>query len=516
MNGVNKPRLTPEGTSGFTSTAGIHFKPSTQGQGIALQTKLFIGGEFVAAKKGQVFDTVDPATEEVLATIHEATQEDIDDAVAAAHSAYESWSTSDGAFRRDCINRLADLFEKNAEFITEVEARDSGKPVSFAKAADIPLSIATYRYYAGWADKLTGEQIPMSSGTSKYLTYTRREPVGVCGQIIPWNFPLAMFAWKVAPALAAGCTVVIKSSEKTPLTALLMGELIRAAGIPAGVVNIVSGFGPVAGKAIAAHPLIDKVAFTGSTATARAIQHVAHATNMKRLSLELGGKSPLIICADADLEQAAAVAQKGLFLNAGQCCIASSRIFVEASVYDKFVETVAKQAAQAQLTNNQDPGCTQGPQVDEVQFKRVMGFIEQGKKEGARVVTGGSRHGERGYYVQPTVFADVSDDMVIAKEEIFGPVMSVLKFDKLEEAIRRANNTEYGLGAGVCTRDIGKALSIAHKVRAGTIYVNCYDVFDPAAPFGGFKESGIGRELGADALNLYTEKKTVVVDLAHN
>jgi aldehyde dehydrogenase (NAD+) len=339
------------------------------------------------------------------------------------------------------------------------------------------------------------------------LCMTRREAVGVCGMVIPWNFPILMFAWKAAPALACGCTFVMKSSEKTPLTALRLGELFVEAGFPAGVVNVLSGFGPTAGEAISRHPDIDKVAFTGSTGVGHAIMKAAAESNLKRVSLELGGKSPLIVCADADLKKAAKVAQLGIFLNSGQCCIASSRVYCAAAVYDEFVAE-CKALATSGAGNWEDQ-----PLVDKIQFDKVLGYLETGKAEGATLTCGGQKSGDKGYFVQPTIFSNVTDNMKIAHEEIFGPVISILKFDELEDAIARCNNTKFGLGAGVMTRDVGRALAVSRKLRAGTVYVNCWNYFDSAAPFGGFKESGHGRDLGEAALDNYTESKTILIPI---
>jgi len=406
--------------------------------------------------------------------------------------------------------KLSDLMARDRAALAEVESMDNGKPVHIADAADISLAIKCLRYYAGWADKIQGKTIPVD-GTN--FVYTRHEAVGVCGQIIPWNFPILMFVWKIAPALACGCTVVMKTSEKTPLTGLMMANLIKEAGFPPGVVNVLSGYGPTAGKSIACHMDVDKCAFTGSTPVGKMIMGYAAQSNLKRVTLELGGKSPLIVFADADMEQAAAAADVGLFLNGGQCCCASSRIYVEEGAYDAFCAEMVKRAEAKTVGDPNDPSSDQGPQVDKIQFDKILGYIESGKKEGARCLTGGSRSGNKGYFVQPTVFADVKDDMTIAREEIFGPVMQVASFSTVEEVIKRANDTEYGLAAGVCTRDIGKALKVSHALRAGTIWVNQYDAFDCAAPFGGFKTSGQGRELGEYALHNYTEVKTVNIPI---
>jgi aldehyde dehydrogenase (NAD+) len=382
--------------------------------------------------------------------------------------------------------------------------------VAIAKAVDVHMAIETYRYYAGWADKLQGKTIPISG---PYHCYTRHEAVGVVGQIIPWNFPILMQAWKLSPALATGCTVVMKSSEKTPVTALMIGKLIVEAGFPPGVVNLLSGYGPTCGEFIVKHPGVDKIAFTGSSLVGHRIQSLCGHGRLKRLTLELGGKSPLIVFEDADVDKAVQTAQIGLFFNNGQCCIASSRVFVHEAVYEKFIEKAVAAAKAQKVIQPTDPLAFNGPLVDKLQFDRVLSFIESGKSQGARLATGGARIGDKGFFVEPTVFADVTDDMKIAQEEIFGPVMSVIKFKTEEEAIHRANTTLYGLGAGVITSDAGRAIRVANSVRAGTVYINCYNVFDPAAPFGGFKISGIGRELGEYGLQNYTEVKTVIIAL---
>lgn len=474
------------------------------------RTQLFIGGEWCDSVSGETFTTYHPATEAPIADVARANAEDIDRAVKAARKAFESgpWAKMDARDRGKVMYRLADLLEENLEELAALETLDNGKPIRDARAADLPLVVDCIRYYAGWADKISGDTIPIRGD---YFCYTRKEPVGVCGQIIPWNFPALMVAWKWGPALAAGCTIVMKPAEQTPLSCLRMAELAQEAGVPDGVINVVPGFGD-AGSALVKHPDVDKIAFTGSTETASYIMQDAAAT-LKRLTFELGGKSPNIILADCDLDAAITGAEFGLFFNQGQCCCAGSRVFVEDSIHEAFVEKVVERASQRKLGNPFDPATTQGPQVDADQFNKIMDYIERGKSAGAACLTGGEREGDRGYFVQPTVFDNVSDDMDIARDEIFGPVMSVLKFKDLDEVIQRSNATTYGLAAAVWTRDVQRAHKIAASVRAGTVWVNCYDVFDAAAPFGGFKMSGNGRELGEAALNNYTETKTVTMNL---
>ena len=475
-------------------------------------TQLLINNEWVNSVSGKRFPTINPATGEVICEVAEADAADVDKAVKAARAAFTSgeWSKMSATQRGELLYKLADLIEQNIEELARLETLDNGKPLNDSLNADLALVIACYRYYAGWADKIQGKTIPING---PYFCYTRHEPVGVVGQIIPWNFPLLMQAWKLAPALATGNTVVLKTAEQTPLSALRIGELIIEAGFPPGVVNILSGYGPTAGAAISHHMDIDKVAFTGSTEVGHLIMEAAAKSNLKRVTLELGGKSPNIVFADADMNAAIAGSHNALFFNQGQCCCAGSRLFVEESCYDEFVERSVQRAKDRIVGDPFDDKTEQGPQVDKEQFNKVMGYIESGMREGAQMLCGGSQIGDKGYFIQPTVFADVRDDMKIATEEIFGPVMSIIKFKDINEVIERANKTMYGLAAAVWTKDITKAHAIANSVRAGTVWVNCYDVFDAAAPFGGFKQSGIGRELGEYGLQQYTEIKTVTIKL---
>jgi aldehyde dehydrogenase (NAD+) len=473
------------------------------------RTQLLIGGRWLDAVSGKTFETRCPATEEKIADVAEADKADIDLAAKAARKAFESgpWSRMDARDRGRLMYRLADLIEENKDELAALESLDNGKPIRDSRAADLPLTIDCLRYYAGYADKIHGQTIPIRGN---YFCYTRKEPVGVVGQIIPWNFPMLMAAWKWGPALAAGCTIVMKPAEQTPLTCLRMADLAQEAGIPDGVINVVPGYGPTAGGAIVEHPGIDKVAFTGEHITAQIIMRNA-AQTLKRLTFELGGKSPNVIFADCDLDAAASGAHFGLYFNQGQCCCAGSRVFVEDSIHDEFVERVAGMNQQRRVGDPLDPRTEQGPQVDKAQFEKIMSMIESGRREGANCVTGGQRHGDRGFFIEPTLFTEVRDEMEIAEKEIFGPVMSVLRFSDMDELIARANNTFYGLAAAVWTRDIGKANQVAARLRAGTVWVNCYDVFDAAAPFGGFKMSGQGRELGEEGLKPYLETKTVTV-----
>lgn len=474
------------------------------------QTKMLIGGEWVDALSGETFTTYHPATEEKIADVPRATAQDVDRAVKAARKAFEEgpWPKMDARDRGRLLTKLADLVEAHLPELAALESLDNGKPITDATNADLPLVVDCLRYYGGWADKVHGQTIPVRG---EYFCYTSREPVGVCGQIIPWNFPLLMVAWKWGPALATGNTIVMKPAEQTPLSCLRMAELAIEAGFPPGVINVITGFGE-AGAALVKHPDVDKIAFTGSTETAQHIMRDASQT-LKRLTFELGGKSPNIVFADADLDAAIAGAEFGLFFNQGQCCCAGSRLFVEEKIHEKFVSRLVERAKQRRLGDPFDPATTQGPQVDKDQFDKIMDYIGRGKKAGAQCVTGGNREGTTGFFIQPTVFDNVTDDMDIATDEIFGPVLSVLPFKDIDEVVERANKTLYGLAAAVWTRDVAKAHRVAKSVRAGTVWINCYDVFDAAAPFGGFKMSGIGRELGEYALANYTEVKTVTMSL---
>jgi len=474
-------------------------------------TDCFINGKWVPAASGKRFETINPATEEVIAEVAEGDKEDIDLAVNAARAAFDKgpWTRMDARDRGKMMYRLADLIEEEIDELAALESLDNGKPVREARTADLPLVIDCIRYYAGFADKIHGSTIPIRGN---YFTYTRKEPVGVAGQIIPWNFPMLMTAWKWGPALAAGCTIVMKPAEQTPLTCLRMAQLASEAGIPDGVINVVPGFGPTAGGSLVANRAVDKIAFTGEHKTAQLIMRNA-AESLKRLTFELGGKSPNVVMADADLDKAVAGSYIGLFLNQGQCCCAGSRVFVDRRVKDEFVEKLTKLTRARKVGDPMAADTEQGAQIDKAQFDKIMYYIEKGKSEGATCVSGGERAGDKGFFIQPTVFDNVQDSMAIAQDEIFGPVMSVLTFDDWEEMVERANNTFYGLAAAIWTKDISKAHNFARRVRAGTVWVNCYDVFDAAAPFGGFKMSGQGREMGEEGLRAYTETKTVTISL---
>lgn len=483
-----------------------------QSRAIHTETRLLIGNEWIPSESGKTFITVNPATGEELAQISEADAADVDKAVKVARNAFERgpWRKTSASERGRLLNRLADLVEQNADELATLETLDNGMPLTVARHVALPLIIGHFRYFAGWADKNHGKTIPIGGD---YFCYTRHEPVGVVGQITPWNFPLLMYGMKLGPALCMGNTVVLKPAEQTPLTALRLGELIVEAGFPPGVVNILPGYGPTAGAAIANHMDIDKVAFTGSGEVGHLIMQAAGRSNLKRVSLELGGKSPSIVFADADMDQAIEGCHQGVFFNQGQVCCAGSRLFVEEKVYDEFVEKSVARTIRRTVGDPFEANTEQGPQIDGAQFEKVMSYIEAGKREGAELLTGGKRVGDHGHFIEPTVFANVQDEMKIAREEIFGPVMSIIRFRDLDEVVERANNTPYGLAAAVWTRDIGKAHAIANNVRAGTVWVNCFDVFDAAAPFGGFKQSGIGREMGEYALQQYTEVKTVTIKL---
>jgi len=478
--------------------------------------KLLIDGQPADAQSGKTFATLNPATGELLGTVAEADSADVDRAVASARAALEGpWSKLSPAERERVLHKAADLLEARAEAFAQLETLDNGKPIREAKSGDLPLSVALFRYYGGWPTKLNGDTTPVSVPYypgAKFLHYTVREPVGVVGAIIPWNFPLLMAVERLAPALACGNAIVLKPAEQTPLSALWLGELLLEAGVPPGVVNVVPGFGKTAGAAIASHMQIDKVTFTGSTATGREVVK-ASAGNMKRVTMELGGKSPNIVFADADMEAAARGMFMGIFYNQGQTCSAGSRVFIERPAYDKLMSALAERSKTIKIGNPMDPKMHMGPLVSAQQRDRVLSYIESGKAEGAQLLSGGGAADGPGYFVKPTVFGGVKDEMKIAKEEIFGPVVSVFPFDSVDEVMARANATEYGLVAAVWTKDVKKAHQTAARLKAGTVWINCYQFVDAAAPWGGVKQSGYGREKGQWALDNYTSLKSVWVDL---
>jgi phenylacetaldehyde dehydrogenase len=496
----------------------IQQRPATGPVQAFLQKKhqLLIGGEWCACASGAHFAVQDPATGEAIAQCADGGKEDVDRAVRAARKAFESgpWPRLTPSERGRLLWRIADLLEAHTEEFAELESRDNGKPMAVARVADVPLAVDLFRYMAGWATKIEGSTIPISvpyAPGARFLSYTLREPVGVVGQIIPWNFPLLMAAWKLGPALATGCTVVLKPAEQTPLTALRLMELLLEAGLPPGVVNLVTG-GAAAGAAIAAHPDVDKVAFTGSTEVGKLIVQAA-AGNLKKLTLELGGKSPNVVFRDADLDTAIAGAANAIFFNHGQCCCAGSRLYVQKDIFDRVIEGVADAAKKIRLGPGTDPGTEMGPLVSLEQQNTVCNYIESGRSEGARVAAGGAKTGRGGFFVEPTVLVDVNPGMKVVREEIFGPVVVATPFGDPAEILPLANDSPFGLAAGIWTRDIGKAHRMAAQLRAGTVWINCYNVFDAALPFGGYKQSGWGREMGGAVLNNYTEVKAVTINI---
>ncbi|KAJ9176414.1 hypothetical protein P3X46_011727 [Hevea brasiliensis] len=475
-------------------------------------TQLLINGQFVDAASGKTFPTCDPRTGEVIANVAEGDVEDINRAVSAARKAFDNgpWPKMTAYERSKIMLHFADLIEKHNDEIATLETWDNGKPYDQAAKIEVPMVARIFRYYAGWADKIHGLVVPADG---QHHVQTLHEPIGVAGQIIPWNFPLLMFAWKVGPALACGNTVVIKTAEQTPLTALYAAKLFHEAGLPEGVLNVISGFGPTAGAALASHMDVDKLAFTGSTETGKVVLELAARSNLKPVTLELGGKSPFIVCEDADIDKAVELAHFALFFNQGQCCCAGSRTYVHERVYDEFIEKAKERAVKRLVGDPFKEGIEQGPQVDSEQFQKILKCIRSGIEDGATLEAGGERFGTKGYYIKPTVFSNVKDEMLIARDEIFGPVQSILKFKDYDEVIHRANNTRYGLAAGVFTQNLETANILTRALHAGTVWINCFDVFDAAIPFGGYKMSGHGREKGIYSLSNYLQVKAVVTPL---
>merc|ERR1712226_497738 len=470
-------------------------------------TQLFINNEWVNSESGKTFSTINPATLDKIADVQEGDKADVEKAVAAAKKAFKfgsTWRTMDASDRAVLIQKLADLIQRDLVYLSSLEALDNGKPFKDCYFGDLQGVMKTLRYYAGFCDKIRGQTIPIDGN---FHCHTRHEPVGVCGQIIPWNFPLAMLAWKIAPALAMGCTIVLKPAEQTPLTALCMGALIKEAGLPPGVVNIIPGYGPTAGAAISNHMDVNKVAFTGSTEVGKLVMQAAAQSNLKRVTLELGGKSPIIVMPDADLDDAVEACHFALFMNMGQACTAGSRLYVHADIYDEFVKRAVARAQKKTVEDPFDFAMESGAQIDEEQTNKIMELIESGVKEGAKLHCGGKRIGDKGYFIEPTVFTDVTPDMRIAKEEIFGPVQSIIKFTDLDTVIDLANDTSYGLAAAVFTKNLNHYATITQALQAGTVWVNCYHIVTSAQPFGGFKMSGLGRELGEYGLHNYTKSK---------
>ncbi|KAJ9167795.1 hypothetical protein P3X46_019389 [Hevea brasiliensis] len=475
-------------------------------------TKLFINGEFVDSISGKTFETIDPRTGEVIARIAEGDKADIDLAVKAARDAFDNgpWPRLPGVARARIMQKFADLIEENVEELAALDTIDAGKLFSAGKAVDIPHAASLLRYYAGAADKIHGEVLKMSR---EFQGYTLLEPVGVVGHITPWNFPSTIFFMKVAPALAAGCTMVVKPAEQTPLSALYYAHLSKLAGIPDGVINVVTGYGPTAGAAISSHMDVDKVSFTGSTEVGHMVMKAAAESNLKQVSLELGGKSPLLIFDDADIDKAAELALFGILYNKGEICVASSRVYVQEGIYDELVKKLVEKAKNCVIADPFDSKSQLGPQVDKRQFEKILSYIEHGKREGATLLTGGKPSGNKGYYLHPTIFSDVKEDMLIAKDEIFGPVMALMKFKTIDEAIKCANNTRYGLAAGIVTKNLDVANTVSRSIRAGIIWINCYFAFDNDCPYGGYKMSGFGRDFGLEALHKFLQIKSVVTPI---
>lgn len=503
------------------STATVSSVPAGLESFVSQPKRLLINGEWVNAKSGKTFDVFNPATDQVIAQVAEGDAADVESAVKAARDAFDgtggggAWSTMTASDRGRLIWKIGELIEENADQLAQLETLDNGKPLGVARAADVALAADMFRYMAGWATKIEGNTIPLNvpyAPGGEFHAFTLKEPVGVVGQIIPWNFPLLMAAWKLGPALATGCTIVLKPAEQTPLSAIRLGELIMEAGIPPGVVNIITGFGETAGAAIASHDQIDKVAFTGSTEVGKLIIGAATG-NLKKVTLELGGKSPNVVFDDADLDSAIAGAADAIFFNQGQVCSAGSRLFVQRGIYDEVVAGVGEIARNLKVGSGFDASTQMGPLVSREQFDRVSGFLKAGAEQGAEAVAGGAAINGPGYFVQPTVLKHATSDMSVVREEIFGPVVAAMPFDNDEDLIGQANDSSYGLAAGIWTSDISKAHRFAKSVKAGTVWINCYSIFDAALPFGGYKQSGWGREMGHAALENYLQTKSVCISL---
>nr|XP_040022147.1 aldehyde dehydrogenase family 1 member A3 isoform X1 [Gasterosteus aculeatus aculeatus] len=508
--------MAQNGTTENRGTKGIAALPLPQPVKVqeVRHTKIFIDNEWHTSSSGRTFPTFNPATGHKICDVEEADKEDVDRAVKAAKAAEQRgspWRRMDASSRGRLLHKLADLMERDRLLLATLETLDTGKPFLQSFFIDLDGSIKTLRYYAGWADKIHGRSLPVDES---FMCFTKHEPVGVCGAIIPWNFPLLMFMWKMAPALSCGNTVVIKPAEQTPLTALHVGALIKEAGFPPGVVNILPGFGPTAGAAIASHMDVDKVAFTGSTEVGQLIKEASAKSNLKRVTLELGGKNPCIVFADCDLQLAVEETQKGAFYNQGQCCTAASRVFVEESIYEEFVHRSVENVKKIVIGDPMDPQTSHGPQISQQHFDKIMDLIESGKEEGARLEYGGAAVGENRLFIQPTIFSGVKDQMRIAKEEIFGPVQCIFSFKRQQEAIERANRSQYGLVSAIFTRSMDRALSVSAALETGTVWINCYNALHAQTPFGGYKMSGNGRELGEYALAEYSEVKAVTIKLS--
>ncbi|KAF1798190.1 aldehyde dehydrogenase domain-containing protein [Mucor lusitanicus] len=481
---------------------------TSNGQEIKVHTHLFINNEFVPGH-GPLIETINPATEEVICSVHSADESDVDAAVNAAKECFKSvWRKTAPAERGRLINKLADLMERDKDEIATLDALDNGKAFTIARDVDVTDSIGCFRYFAGWADKIHGKTIDT---TFDKLCYTRHEPLGVVGAVVPWNYPTMMPVWKLAPALATGNCIVLKTSEITPLSLYKFADLVKEAGFPAGVVNIITGYGHTTGSYLSGHPGVSKMAFTGSTVTGRKILESSASSNLKKLQLELGGKSAQIVCADADLANAAVQAHGGIFNNHGQSCNAGSRILVHEDVFDKFMELFIAETKKIKIGDPFDEETFQGPQINKSQFDKILNYIKIGQEEGAKLALGGKRWGEKGYYIEPTIFTHCKNNMRIMQEEIFGPVVAIATFKTVEEAIEIANDSDYGLAGGVYTSNLDTAITVTNELQAGTVWVNCFDVFDQSTPFGGYKQSGFGKELGKYALQEYTQVKVVKI-----